>query len=138
MRYFRRHLGFGRLGLLALAVQLVVSFGHVHAEPDHEIRVAHAELFGEHREVVADVAVISEPTEHHHESPADSDGSDESCSVCATKAQANYMVLQGALVIAFPRVPLTLSSLDQADACISDKSASQFQAWPPIKSLVAL
>jgi hypothetical protein len=93
--------------------------------------VAHAELFGEHREVVADVAVISEPTEHHHESPADSDGSDESCSVCATKAQANYMVLQGALVIAFPRVPLTLSSLDQADACISDKSASQFQARPP-------
>lgn len=131
MRYLRRHLGFRWLGLLALAAQLVVSLGHVHAERDHEVTLAHADLFGEYHEVIARVALASESAGHHRDAPADSDGLDESCAVCATKAQAASLVLHAPAVVGLPRPPLTVPLLGQTDAFISDKPGLQFQARAP-------
>jgi hypothetical protein len=81
MRWFRSHLGFGsRLALFALAVQLVLSFGHVHLDKS----------LGSS----APVRVAVQAASHHGgPSPAGHVDADDYCAICATVSLVATSVL---------------------------------------------
>ena len=96
MRWFRANRIFGgRLALFALAVQLALSFGHIHRE----------DIFGYGTAGAAPVA--SSAAGHAQPSPANrSPGHpDDYCAICAT-----IFLLSSSFVAAAPQLPLPVAS----------------------------
>jgi hypothetical protein len=95
MRWFRvnRKSG-GRLALLALAVQLVLSFGHIHRE----------DIYGPTHPALANA--LAAPS-NSPQSPADqpSKHTDDYCAICAT-----ISLLSNSFVTAAPQLPLPFIS----------------------------
>jgi hypothetical protein len=90
MRWFRANRVFGgRLALFALAMQLVLSFGHIHRE----------DIYGPARPAV----LAQVPAGDHSQAPADhsSKHSDDYCAICATVS-----LLSTSFVAAAPLLPL--------------------------------
>lgn len=88
MRFVRQHRGLGWLALMALVLQLVLSFGHHH---DHAAA---------HREIAASSNTCAPGSADS--CPAHDDDDDEHCSICWT------MALAAAAVLTFPIVPKAL------------------------------
>ena len=99
MRWFRANKTFGsRLALFALAVQLVLAFGHIHRE----------DIYGSARPAAAAVPDGSQPLPANH--PAKH--SDDYCAICATVS-----LLGNSFVAAAPTLPLpaTSQAIEQVD-----------------------
>ena len=95
MRWFRANKIFGsRLALLALAVQFVLAFGHIH----------HDDIYGSARPAAAIAATVPDGSQSL---PADhpSKHSDDSCAICATMA-----LLGNSFVAAAPTLPLPVAA----------------------------
>jgi hypothetical protein len=93
MRWFRANRVFGgRLALFALAVQLVLSFGHIHRE----------DIYGPARPAV----LAQVPAGDQSQPPADhsSKHSDDYCAICATVS-----LLSTSFVAAAPLLPLPVA-----------------------------
>ena len=95
MRWFRANKTFGgRLALLALAVQFVVAFGHIHRD----------DIYGSARPAAATAAALpdgSQPLPANH--PAKH--SDDYCAICATMS-----LLGNSFVAVPPTLPLPSAS----------------------------
>ncbi len=94
MKWFRKHVKAGsRLAVFALAVQLVLSFGHLHG---HEAHAASAIRSGAAPGDLADTggdATAGQVTQQR--SPADHDPgrqSGDACAICAVVAMANAVL----------------------------------------------
>jgi hypothetical protein len=102
MRWFRANKTFGgRLALLALAVQFVVAFGHIHRD----------DIYGPARPAAAIAAALpdgSQPLSSDH--PAKH--GDDYCAICATVS-----LLGNSFVAAAPTLPLPVASqaIEQID-----------------------
>jgi hypothetical protein len=73
MRWFRTHIGLGsRLALFALAIQLVLSFGHIHAG-----KIAPASAKGA-------ISLAQAPDRDGGPGPKPHSGADDFCAICAT------------------------------------------------------
>jgi hypothetical protein len=101
MRWFRANRVFGgRLALLALAVQLVLSFGHIHRE----------DIYGPARPTALAQVLAGD----HAQQPADhsSKHSDDYCAICAT-----ISLLSTSFVAAPPLlpVPVAFHAVEHAD-----------------------
>jgi hypothetical protein len=94
------------LALLALAVQLMLSFGHIHADG-----IAHASTLAEQAAGGAHEAAASPSSRHQHPDGLAADG----CAICATIA------LSGALLAAAPpKLPVPVSFAVRGEAMASD------------------
>ncbi len=90
MRWLREHGGWAsRLALFAIAVQLVVSFGHVHLH-----------TAGQHQPVIGLTAVHAAPG--NDQTPAHPAHSDTDCAVCAVLHLAGNLVLPETAVLPVP------------------------------------
>jgi len=89
MRWFRTHIALGsRLALFALAVQLVLSFGHVHVG---KIAAASSQ---------AAIALAQQPEPDGGSSPAPHTGAHDFCAICATVSLlASSMLPSGSTVL---------------------------------------
>jgi hypothetical protein len=104
MKWFRKHIRTGsRLALLALAVQLVLSFGHFHpiaaaqAAPAVQASLSQLDFTYIGTSATPDLAievVHKQPPAHHGHDPADN------CAICAV------MSLAGSVLVASPPVLL--------------------------------
>jgi hypothetical protein len=102
MRWFRANRTFGcRLALFALAVQLVLSFGHIHRE----------DIYGPAPPATTAAGL---PTVGGSSSPADrSSKHDDYCAICATTA-----LLNSSFIAAAPQLvlPTALHLIEHVDA----------------------
>ena len=123
MRWFRANKTFGgRMALLALAVQFVVAFGHIHRD----------DIYGPARAAVAIAALVpgdSQPLPGDH--PAKH--SDDYCAICATMS-----LLGNSFVAAPPTLPLPSAShaVEQVDRVavifIAPRRAAFQSRAPPV------
>jgi len=118
MRWFRTHIGLGsRLALFALAVQVVLSFGHVHV--------------GKLAAAKGAIALAQAPDRHGGPTPKPHTGVDEFCAICATVSLLASSVLPTASSL-LPPVATEHRWLTQfADARISSSPFVPFQARAP-------
>jgi hypothetical protein len=120
MRWFRTHIGLGsRLALFALAVQLVLSFGHVHVG-----KIAPASSHGA-------ITVAQSPDRDGGPSPKPHNGVDDFCAICATVSLLASSVLPTASSPLPPAVAEHRWLIDFASARISSDSFVLFQARAP-------
>ena len=135
MRYFRQRSRFVWLGLLALAGQIVLTFGHVHAEYENSLSGAHFGLFGQHLKARDHAAPTAQSTRHHRETPTNSDGLDGSCAFCWTIAQAASLILPRPVIIRLGRLQQTFPPQYQTAELLSADQASPFESrGPPLTS----
>jgi hypothetical protein len=126
MRWFRtnRRLG-GRLALLALAVQIILSFGHIH----------HEDIFGPARPGVAAASVAQAAADNSNAPPGDqpSKHGDDYCPICAA-----ISLLSNSFVAAAPQLPLPVvaHAVEHADrvvvTAIAPRRAPFQSRAPPI------
>src|SRR5689334_1409808 len=100
MKWFRRNIRTGsRLALFALALQLVLSFGHSHfnaAQAATSIQALTDLAPAQH--LAAEVASKrQQPAGHHDNQP-----SNEPCAICAVMAMANQLVFATPAVLPLP------------------------------------
>jgi len=98
MRWFRANRVFGgRLALFALAVQLVLAFGHIHRE----------DIYGPARPSAAAASIAVPAADESQPLPSDRPAkhSDDYCAICATMS-----LLSTSFVAEAPQVPLPLVS----------------------------
>ena len=91
MKWFRRHIGAGsRLALFALALQFVLSFGHVHADAAQ----AAASIQGQAGLALAQGLAPDTASQAKQQPSSHDDGvpSNEPCAICAVMAMANQMM----------------------------------------------
>jgi hypothetical protein len=127
MRWFRSNRRFGgRLALLALAVQLFLSFGHIH----------HEDIFGPARPGAAAALVAQAAADQANSTPADhpSKHPDDTCAICAT-----ISLLSNSFVAAAPQLPLpvVVHAVEHTDhvvvvAVIATRRAPFQSRAPPI------
>jgi hypothetical protein len=122
MRWFRTNRTLcGRLALLALAVQFVVSFGHIHRE----------DIFGSARaapSVAVPVADASQPSPGNH--PAKH--SDDYCAICATISLLGHSFVAAAPALPPPPpVAHTIAHVDRAAAIAITPRRAAFQSRAP-------
>jgi hypothetical protein len=125
MRWFRanRILG-GRLALLALAVQLVLSFGHIHREDIYGSAIGSARS----AEPVAWPAADNSqplPTDRpsHH--------SDDYCAICATIHLLNASFVAEAPQLALPFVAYAIEHFDRVAVVFVAPQRAPFQSRAP-------
>lgn len=126
MRWFRTHIDLGsRLALFALAVQLVLSFGHVHVDKRAASAVSPA---GIALQVVAGRDGVPATPDHHT-------GATDVCAICATIGLLASSILPDAGQLApFPSHSIVLSGAF-AIAFTACDSQSSFQARAPPRSV---
>jgi len=121
MRWFRanRILG-GRLALLALAVQFVVAFGHIH----------HDDIYGFTRTAAAIAAPVpdggqplpgDQPTKH----------GDDYCAVCATMSLLGNSFVAVAPALPLPPASQAIEQLDRVAAIFIAPRRAAFQSRAP-------
>jgi hypothetical protein len=121
MRWFRanRILG-GRLALLALAVQFVVAFGHIH----------HDDIYGFTRTAAAIAAAVpdggqplpgDQPTKH----------GDDYCAICASMSLLGNSFLAAAPALPLPLVSQAIEQFDGVAAIFIAPRRAAFQSRAP-------
>ena len=130
MRYIRQRSWFVWLGLLALAGQIVLTFGHVHAEYKSGLSSSQFGL-GLHLEARDHAAPTAEWSRHHRETPTDSDDLGGSCAFCWTIAQAASLILPRPVIIRLGRLQQTLPRQYQTAELLSADPASPFESRGP-------
>lgn len=117
MNWFRKHIEQGsRLALLALAVQLVLSFGHVHVD------VARAAP----GPVVAQVALPgADHAPAHSHSPADF------CAICAVMAMTGTALVSAPPVLLLPQATDLLRAITTAEFLHLGHANAPFQPRGP-------
>lgn len=122
MRHLRRRAQFGYLALVALAAQLLLSFGHTHAPraPDANLALACRTFF----EPVADQNCP--PLKKH-----------DDCALCWTVAAAGTLVLPEPPALALPRLEGELWQTLLARAPLLVIPAAAFDARGPPSSVAA-
>jgi len=125
MRWFRTHIDLGsRLALFALAVQVVLSFGHIHVDKRAAAAVSPA---GIALQVAGRDGVPATP-DHHT-------GATDVCAICATIGLlANSIIPDAGHLAPFPSHSITLSGAF-AIAFTAYDSQSSFQARAPPRSV---
>jgi len=123
MRWFRanRRLG-GRLALFALAVQLVLSFGHIHRE----------DIFG--RAIGWNTAVATQPAaDQSRTAPTDrgTNHTDDYCAICAAASLLGNSFVAVAPQLAVPFVSRTIEHLDRVTAVVTAPRRTAFQSRAP-------
>ena len=123
MQWFRanRRLG-GRLALFALAVQLVLSFGHIHRE----------DIFG--RTFGWNTAAAAQPAaDQSRTAPADrgSNHADDYCAICAATSLLGNSFAAAALQFAVPLVSRAIEHLDGVAAVVAAPRRTAFQSRAP-------
>jgi hypothetical protein len=120
MRWFRTHIGLGsRLALFALAVQFVLSFGHVHVG-----KFAPATSQGA-------MALAQAPDRDGGPGPKPQTGVDDFCAICATVSLLATSVLPTASSVLPPVAAEHRWLTEFASARISSDSFVLFQARAP-------
>jgi hypothetical protein len=121
MRWFRTNRIFcGRLALLALAVQFVVSFGHIHRE----------DIFGSARaatSIAAAVADVDQPSPTNH--PAKH--GDDYCAICATISLLGHSFIAAAPALPPPPVAHVIAHVDRVAAIAIGPRRTAFQSRAP-------
>jgi Protein of unknown function (DUF2946) len=121
MRWFRanRILG-GRLALLALAVQFVVAFGHIH----------HDDIYGFTRTAAAIAAPVpdggqplpgDQPTKH----------GDDYCAICATMSLLGNSFVAAAPTLPLPAASHAVEQFDRVAAIFIASRRAAFQSRAP-------
>lgn len=132
MRYTRRS-RFVWLGLLALAGQIVLTLGHVHAE--YKNSLSQFGLLRLHLEARDHAALTAQSTRHHQETPTDSDELGGSCAFCWTIAQAHSLIPPRPVILWLGRLPQTLPLHYQTAELLSADRTSPFESrGPPLAS----
>jgi hypothetical protein len=121
MRFFRRRSQFGYLALLALAVQLAASFGHIHT-----VRAGHDTTALACRTFFQPVASQPCPPSNHD---------DKSCPVCLTINMSGSLVLGEPPALAFPQFVSDAPLPDRSRTLAPDLETAAFQARAPPISL---
>jgi hypothetical protein len=123
MRWFRANKTFGsRLALLALAVQFVVAFGHIHRD----------DIYGSARAAAAIAAPVpgdSQPL------PGDQPAKhgDDYCAICATMSLLGNSFVAAAPVLPLPSAPYAIEQFDRvADIFIAPRRAAFQSRAPPV------
>jgi hypothetical protein len=119
MRWFRTHIGLGsRLALFALAVQLVLSFGHVHVG-----KIASASQGA--------TSLAQAPDRHGGPGPKPHKGVDDFCAICAAASLLATSVLPTASSLLPPVATQHRWLTEFASARISSSPFVLFQARAP-------
>lgn len=124
MRWFRanRKTG-GRLALFALALQFVLSFGHIHRED------IYGPAYGPAGKIAAASSLDKSPS---HPSNQPSTHGDDYCAVCAS-----ISLLSNSFIAAAPQLPLPAAfhvvehAVDVAAFSVPPRRASAFQSRAP-------
>jgi hypothetical protein len=117
MKWFRTHIRTGsRLALLALAIQMVLSFGHFHAD------IAQAASVDS---TIESVQLPAGPHHAPHPHPADS------CAICAVMAQASAVLLATPPVLQLPQAAEFLYRVTRAEFFHLDAFNVAFQPRAP-------
>jgi hypothetical protein len=121
MRWFRSNRRFGgRLALLALAVQIVLSFGHIHRE----------DIFGPARPgttatQTAAVDSQSPPGDHSSKHP------DDYCAICATISLLSTSSVAAAPPLPLPVVFHAIEHVDRVIVAVIATRRTPFQSRAP-------
>jgi hypothetical protein len=122
MRLFRRRTEFRGLALLALALQLVLSFGHVHVGAAYGARVPSATA-------ALACRTITQPNpgeECPPQKPAET-----GCAVCWTTAHAGSVVLPEPPAVPPPAPIAGGLSVERDQAAVDDVETASFEARGP-------
>jgi hypothetical protein len=121
MRWFRANKTFcSRLALLALAVQFVVAFGHIHRD----------DIYGPARPAAAIAAAVpdgSQPLPVNH--PAKH--SDDYCAICATMSLLGNSFVAAAPTLPLPAASHAIEQFDHVAAIFIAPRRAAFQSRAP-------
>jgi hypothetical protein len=131
MRYLRQRSWFAWLGLLALAGQIVLTLGHVHAQSKNGLGGIQLGLFGLHLEARDHATPAAQSTRHHRETPTDSDDLGGSCALCWTIAQTASLILPRPVIIRLERTRQTLPQQYRTIELSSAGHTSPFESRGP-------
>ncbi len=132
MKWFRRHIKTGsRLALFALALQFVLSFGHVHADAAQAAAAIQSQAsLALEQGLAPDTASQAKQQPSSHD---DGQPSNEPCAICAVMAMANQVMFATPALLPLPdTVELPLLTTDATFA----HPGSQWRAFqsraPPV------
>jgi len=132
MGYFRRRRpGLVWLALIALAGQVVLTFGHVHAKHDSEVRTEHSHSFGALHEVKETSALPARSHTKHRQAPASPDDFDGFCAYCRAIAQTASLILPRIDVVRPSQVYLTFRLPHSTSGLVSRDQTAPFQSRVP-------
>jgi hypothetical protein len=121
MRWFRANKTFGgRLALLALTVQFVVAFGHIHRD----------DIYGPARPAAAIAAAVpdgGQPLPANH--PAKH--SDDYCAICATMSLLGNSFVVAAPLLLLPSASHAIEQFDRVAAIFIAPRRAAFQSRAP-------
>jgi len=121
MIWFRAHRrGGSRLALLALLLQLALSFGHSHplAEPASSAATA------------ASVVAVH-PAAPDQPAPSPDDGDGDGCAICATLAMLHSVLASVPPALPLPLAGLALARIAERAPTIAARAAAAFQPRAP-------
>lgn len=119
MKWFRTRIRAGtRLALLALAVQFVLSFGHVHndaalAASAHAATTPATAPLPDQARPATDAVAVSEPDQKPDQSHGDHH--DGSCAICAVMSLAGSVITGGPVILLLPQAYQLLSRITDAE-----------------------
>jgi hypothetical protein len=120
MQWFRTNRTFcGRLALLALAVQFVVSFGHIHRE----------DIFGSARAAPSIAVPVADAGQQAPNHPAKHD--DDYCAICATISLLGYSVVAAAPALPAPAVAHVIAHVDRVVVIAAVPRRAAFRSRAP-------
>jgi hypothetical protein len=121
MRWFRANKIFcGRLALLALAVQFVVSFGHIHRE----------DIFGSAGAAPSIAVPVANADQPSPANPPAKHG-DDYCAICATVSLLGQSFVAAAPVLPLPPVAQAIAHVDRVAAVFIAPRRAVFQSRAP-------
>jgi hypothetical protein len=125
MRWFRTNLRLGgRLALFALAVQLVLSFGHIHLE----------DIYGNARAFAASSASAAMPAADNSQPPPASKHSnhtDDYCAICATVHLLGSSFAAQAPQLPLPFISASIVHFDRVAFVFATTRRAPFQSRAP-------
>ena len=130
VQWFRKHIKHGsRLALLALAIQFVLSFGHVHAVAASATSLAQADL--DDGLILAAPGVAHETAQQPQPSNHDTDQRSEVCAICAVLSLANNLVFSTPPLLLLPQAVELLYLTTDAEFIHLNSVRSPFQSRAP-------
>ncbi|HLN11515.1 MAG TPA: DUF2946 family protein [Xanthobacteraceae bacterium] len=127
MRWFRANRrSCGWLALFALAVQIGLSFGHLHADDDGHRIVGPIVAALSGGNVPTDAGPVPRPADHEPHGLAD-----DTCAICAVMALASSLVLPEAPALALPAGVLDAPAPDRSAALAPGDHPLQPRARSP-------
>jgi hypothetical protein len=124
MLWFRANRVFGgRLALFALAVQLVLSFGHIHRE----------DIYGPARPFAAAASIAVPAADESQALPSDHPAkhSDDYCAICATMSLLSTSFVAEAPQVPLPFVSYAIEHVDRVAVVFIAPRRAPFQSRAP-------